>query len=372
MLKILVIIDISGFFPGNAFASDYVKALSMQPGCQVYVGKHWLTSTDISWDVVNIHWPEHLITHENDLNEFNWLKKRLVLLSKSSKVITTIHNLRPHDQCVEKSTPFDIFQLVYDYSSAFVHLAEASIKLLVEQYPRETANKIHHVIPHGNYRSLENMFGYLPICDQISLANSNKIKVLSIGAIRSLKELKLLASACFITGEMGGIFYNYSTLQLKKTPLHPFHPGKIISRFFDESKDLLIKKLLPIVTGVPFEDNFIPNSKMSELLCSCDVVFLPRASSLNSGNIPLAFTYGCVVVGPDIGNIGLILKQSGNPVYNITNFHSSIRSAIGKCFDVSTLNITSKNNKDIALRKWDWSLIAKNYISLFREVAGVV
>jgi len=45
------------------------------------------------------------------------------------------------------------------------------------------------------------------------------------------------------------------------------------------------------------------------------VVLIPRLNTLNSGVVPQAFQYGCPVAGPDIGNIGPLLRAAGNPAF---------------------------------------------------------
>lgn len=48
-----------------------------------------------------------------------------------------------------------------------------------------------------------------------------------------------------------------------------------------------------------------------------DIALLQRVKILNSGSLPLNFYFGNVVVGPDVGNVGEILKKTGNPVFNV-------------------------------------------------------
>ena len=51
------------------------------------------------------------------------------------------------------------------------------------------------------------------------------------------------------------------------------------------------------------------------MIRKCNSIVIPRVDSLNSGNVFLCFTFARQVIGPDIGNIGEVLKVTGNPVY---------------------------------------------------------
>lgn len=46
------------------------------------------------------------------------------------------------------------------------------------------------------------------------------------------------------------------------------------------------------------------------------MVFIQRTDILNSGNVPLALSFGRVVTGPDSGNIGGLLAETGNPAFD--------------------------------------------------------
>ena len=51
-------------------------------------------------------------------------------------------------------------------------------------------------------------------------------------------------------------------------------------------------------------------------MAASDVIFIQRKDILNSGNVPLAFLYHKVVVGPKVGNIGELLSETGNPTFD--------------------------------------------------------
>lgn len=68
--------------------------------------------------------------------------------------------------------------------------------------------------------------------------------------------------------------------------------------------------------GVEFVNRVLSTTETETYFCACDIVFIQRFSVLNSGNLPMGFGAGCVVVGPNVGNVGSILNKTGNPIFN--------------------------------------------------------
>lgn len=60
----------------------------------------------------------------------------------------------------------------------------------------------------------------------------------------------------------------------------------------------------------------IPDEQLPCYLAAADVVFIQRTDILNSGNVPLALSFGRVVTGPASGNIGGLLAETGNPAFD--------------------------------------------------------
>jgi glycosyltransferase involved in cell wall biosynthesis len=87
---------------------------------------------------------------------------------------------------------------------------------------------------------------------------------------------------------------------------------------------------------------------------------------LNSGLLPLAFTFGKVVVGPDLGNVGEILKQCGNPVFDPKNY----RSASVALMQGIELSKEGKGEENYLYAKENWSQEAtqEKYEKLFEEL----
>ena len=96
---------------------------------------------------------------------------------------------------------------------------------------------------------------------------------------------------------------------------------------------------------------------------AADFLFIPRTSELNSGNITLGFTFGLVVVGADIADIGEILNETGNPTFNVGD--DSLYKATVKAYQLKTQQHGAKN-KTLAMNEWSLSKISYSYIKLMK------
>lgn len=89
--------------------------------------------------------------------------------------------------------------------------------------------------------------------------------------------------------------------------------------------------------GVEFVNRVLSTTETETYFCACDIVFIQRFSVLNYGNLPMGFGAGCVVVGPNVGNVGSILNKTGNPIFNPYDI-DSIVLAIKKAKELLSVN----------------------------------
>ena len=62
-----------------------------------------------------------------------------------------------------------------------------------------------------------------------------------------------------------------------------------------------VQLIAPTLAG----KGFVSDQELPLYFGAADVVFIQRVKILNSGNLPLGFYYGKVVVGPNLGDVGL-------------------------------------------------------------------
>ena len=114
----------------------------------------------------------------------------------------------------------------------------------------------------------------------------------------------------------------------------------------------------------------IAPSHISTILSASDVVLIPRTDSLNSGNVPLAFSYECIVLGPNVGNIGESLIQTGNPTFSLENLQQSLENGIINSFNAIGDDL-SKDNYSYSEKNLDWEKIGPQYISFYKELLAM-
>ena len=80
------------------------------------------------------------------------------------------------------------------------------------------------------------------------------------------------------------------------------------------------------------------------------MVFIQRKRILNSGNLPMGFYFGKPVVGPDTGNVGEILRSTGNPVFDPGDC-ASVTAALLRGFECADAGL-GRANRGFADREW--------------------
>ena len=108
---------------------------------------------------------------------------------------------------------------------------------------------------------------------------------------------------------------------------------------------------------------FLSSEELNEWLCASDIVLIQRKGILNSGNVALAYSASKVVVGPDLGNVGEILKETNNYTFNPENRElvcQEVKKAVDDCKKSSNLG---NFNYEYAKKHWNTSKICYDLIS---------
>ena len=98
---------------------------------------------------------------------------------------------------------------------------------------------------------------------------------------------------------------------------------------------------------------------------SADVVFIPRAEGLNSGNIPMAYIMGKVVLGPDVANTGALLKETGNPRFDPLN-PSTLPDALEQAFDLAKQG-KGEENRSFSMKAWSTEQVGMDHFEFYTQ-----
>jgi beta-1,4-mannosyltransferase len=293
-MKILIACNLSA----NPYVGQLVDALlkndlvdTIQTGTNLF----WI-GNDFGYDILHFQWPEALFyQHEPDHDQLIYFEKLLNSWKLKSRIVSTVHNEHKHYEDTDGYSR--LYSMVYQNSDVVIHLGRASIDVFNTRY-RDCINTKHVVIPHGD-------FSYFPNCVSKTAArkwlsiDEDKFVCLSFGKIRHREELEYIVRGFYK-------FHNKNKFLIVAGKLS--WPSTRYQRWYNK-----VQKIF----GLPMKiyNNFISDYHLQYFYNAADVAIIPRLKILNSGNVPLGFAFGKVVIGPDTGVVGEILKETGNPVF---------------------------------------------------------
>ena len=318
----------------NHFVSSLGNALQKQ-GCEVAYGLKLLWTDEVlDCDIVHFQWPEGifgLFGHQVTDEELARMNQRLMWLKEhGKKVFYTCHNLKPHTNRNENL--LHLYDLICNNADYVHHLGNYSCNLLQSKYP----NAIHVVIPHHIYDDVLSFnISQVEARQRLHLPTDKKI-ILSFGKFRTEEERNFV-------------------LSIKDSSLLTLHSSLFLTRLYHTIRYKL--------KGIRFCNEAIPDDLMQCYFCAADVVLIQRLDILNSGNLPMAFHAGKVVVGPDVGNVGQILRETGNFTFDPKHTERAIDAL------KNALEATSKggDNKTYATEHWSSERIAASLLKCYQQ-----
>lgn len=307
-----------------------------------------------TFDIIHFMWPQ---IHANEVQDGYNIEQRLIYLkSKGIKIISTCHNFAPH-YFNEISTL--CYNVVYKYSDCIIHLGEYSKKVMQQQY----LNAMHVLIPHhvyntiyGEHKSKKESRKTLGIRPESKVA-------LCVGNFRSEEEKKLIREA---SKEL----FSHDIIIL--APRLFSYSSPINNNMYSWFKVILknpyiwFKKMLSKRHGLLVKGSYIDDEELMTYMGAADIVIIQRTRILNSGNLPLGMYMAKVVVGPNVGNVGQILQDTDNPVFN-PNDKFSICDAICRGFDLAC-NGKGKANKDWIMKSCTTEIVAQQHYELYKSL----
>ena len=307
-----------------------------------------------NYDIIHFHWPDSLLEwrepNGNDLKHLedildHWKKK-------GTKFITTRHNFFRHlpenasDQ-TKKNFEF-LYEIIYAYSDGIIHLGKFSVSDFENRHPYLFRGKQHVVIPHGIYRNYPNNSSRQQARRKLNLGEKKKI-ILVFGTIRTDEEVDFILEV-FKKLKIPG--------KLLLAPRWKFSSNRVIKR---------IKKAYFQLNGnYRISNQIISNQDIQYYMNAADIIFIPRINNLNSGVLILSYSFGKVVVGPNFGNIGEIIRETNNYIYD----PSDVPSALKALTDSLTSNVRAmgQKNYDYAIQNWNWDLLGKSHINFYEKI----
>ena len=344
----------------NHFVSSLGNALQKQ-GCEVAYGLKLLWTDEVfDCDIVHFQWPEYVFGSQKKYfsdEDVKRLGNRIGQLKDSGiKIFVQVHNLKPHTN--KDKNVLRLYEVLYQQADVMVHMGKYSRDLLQSQYP----NIKHIVIPHHIYDNvLPFSISQQEARQRLHLPQDKKI-ILSFGKFRNNKERQFVLniknkcnhSPLFGRGAGGEAFFLMPGFY--RETLNTWNPKKLMTRLYHTMRYKL--------KDIQFSNDVIPDDLMQCYFCAADVVLIQRLDILNSGNLPMAFAAGKVVVGPDYGNVGKILRETSNFVFDPTHIDSAVQ-AVQEALIASDTD-KGLRNKKYAEKYWSSVVIAKAMIENYK------
>lgn len=340
----------------NPYVYTLMDSINVQ-----YGDVEWGTGVDLIWkdevfsfDIIHIQWPDALIYSGNKAGE---LQHRLIQIrNRGIKVITTCHNFIPHyDSDPENRSAYEY---CYALSDVILHLGNYSKCKFEKQFPDVKHVLLYHhtydyVYPHTLSKA--------EACEQLGLNPRNRY-ILCMGAFRDDEERELVR-------RIGSHYWFSRTYVLAPSyiqlPRRDLTKNRLIT-FRRLYKLWMYLRYHLIITGNAF--GAVSDEKLPAYYGAASIAVLQRKRILNSGNLPLAYMMGKVVVGPNSGNVGELLKETKNPVFNVEDVHS-IFPAIADAFHLDRENY-GEHNKLYAAEKWSTDVVATTLHRCYQDLVN--
>lgn len=328
------------------FFASTLKTCLRPFGHWVDIGVPEFWNRRLHYDIIHIHWPHWLVRTKRDrttAEDVEEVRQRLAeLKSQGTAIVYTRHNEIPH----WNANPYDIAlcRLVEDESDRVIHMGRTSIA-------RMTAGRGSRdvLIPHHGFDKYP-VKGKAEARRRLGLSPEERV-VAAVGVYREKRERQLVLEVC----------------QSARIPgLRLLSPG-LFKPFRGEASENFLTWRRQLGDIYPRQsEGWITVEEMADCLSAADIVFIQRVQVLNSGNLPLGFHFGKVVVGPDRGNVGEILQETGNPVFDPDD-PVSVVEALKKGLELAERGKGDENAR-YAQQNWNLDLFAEAHDKLYRSL----
>lgn len=339
----------------NQFPNPFVRTLAeglRKQNIEVVCSTEEFWTNWQSYDIIHVQWPQVLI--KKDMTRIEPLKEEISKIKKAGiKIMVTCHNLHSH---YSKSTLRDeVYDLVYQNADAFAHLGQYSQDLFKSKYPEA----INALIPHHIYDSIYNI-GQLPTREEALTKlglSPNMRYVLCMGAFRDDEEIEVAQTASDFLRNTNTKILAPGMVRKKLNWRHPIKSWESYKNY---------KKVTAQHPDIICNGEFVPDELLPYYYAVADFALIHRKQILNSGNVPMAFMMGKVVIGPDTGNVGPWLKVLGNPTFNPSDL-SSLNMALSKAVACISDGLGQKNYS-YAIDQLNTEKMAGLYAKLYNKV----
>lgn len=307
----------------------------------------------LSIRLVHLNWFENLDESSKTAAWKSFIRKTVALLAikaSGKKLVWTMHNRLSHEKGSGKLSDALVKLILKSVDAVVIHCraTEEVLKMVAPQFRGKIL-----LVPHPHFIGT-----YGPKLD-IPKKPNHRLKLLFLGAVKPYKNLELLIRVCREFGDA-------ITLTIAGKPASEDY-AKVLGRLASDAEN--IRLLL----------GFVEDTQIPDLIGDCDLLVLPYdlRSSLNSGTVILAFSYGRTVICPRIGTIDELGESvSGVFAYSYSSeeeHESELRQAIQQALDLKISDPAALSQMGMAMMEHvrvanDPTIAANGLSKLYREL----
>ncbi len=289
---------------GNPYIYTLIEGLRhSHPDCEISWGREAFWSNDIfSFDIVHFHWPQTFMGKDphSEKNLLDHIKK---MKEVGVRIVATCHDLEPHyEQFSDKA---ESIKIVYSLCDTIFHMGEYSKALFEERYP-----KVKQILlPHHLYDTVYRFFpSREESLDFLHLAR-DQTYILCFGTFRAEEERQLVIKLCKQLNDktisiLAPGFMNVGWRSL-------WVPFRKLKKYYYQHRYHIY------CTGRTWKS--VGDDTLPYYYGAADIALIQRLKILNSGNALMPMLFGKIVVGPDCGNVGPLLRSWGYPVFSVNH-----------------------------------------------------
>ena len=328
---------------------DFLEAEGVEVVCDT--NEFWNPSR--RYDIIHYQWPEGVITgmglSRESLSAVTW---RIAQYKREGmRFAVTRHNERKHNGA--SSLWEDLYRIVESSCDIIFHMGHYSRDTMPADHCG--ANARHFIVPHPTYPYIDRTVEKENARHELGFRNGDKI-VLAFGDFRSDEERIMVLS---------------TMKRLREDNLRLLAPRLFNSSIWGQGKLHAYRELRNRLRFLRYglflgKYGLVSDKTMSLQFAASDVVLIQRKHILNSGNLPMGFDFGKVVVGPDRGNVGEILKETGNPIFDPDD-GDSIAKAVREAFALAGTG-KGEENRLYADAHWSPAICAHSIVQEYERV----
>lgn len=264
-----------------------------------------------TFDIIHVHWPNVFIWYNDDnINELNFEDRIIKIKEKGVKIISTCHNLTPHYST--NALEIKLYEIVYKYSDCIIHLGSYSLSLFQEKYPHSLNYLLYHHIYDSIYKKIPSYE------DSIKALHLNpKMKyIICFGAFRNTEERNLIIklSKYLKNRNVSILAPSFSLIPKRRNIFALIKP--ILRHYYFKYK----------YPNIKIASSYIDDENLPYYFAVSSVSLIQRLKILNSGNVTLAFLMKNVVVGPNVGNVGVWLHDTHNYTFEVNDVNTLFKA----------------------------------------------